>query len=250
MPYQRMSTSRLASASAGGLPATPFCEVLPVNRPHHDEMVQHLENVPRPGRATGIQPAPETASTPRRRASSTSSPCERPDAGNPGPRSDSAGQREREQCNQNEGHRLHRNLRFPGLAYAGSGIRFGCALVASRMDQLRRSRDRGVARTPARRNTSRAASRPVYRRPLSHAAFARPRIDEQQIIRELVGLAPTARRASSSAASGWATNWSCTTTVTAAAASRCRGDRRRSRCARHRPRPIGGPPSSAPASWA
>ncbi len=35
-----------------------------------------------------------------------------------------------------------------------------------------------------------SASAPVYRRPLSHAPFARPRIDERQVIRELVGLRP------------------------------------------------------------
>ena len=35
-----------------------------------------------------------------------------------------------------------------------------------------------------------AVSRPTYRRPLSHAPFVRPRIDDRQIIRELVGLRP------------------------------------------------------------
>ena len=34
------------------------------------------------------------------------------------------------------------------------------------------------------------ASRPGYRRPLSHAAFVRPHIDERQVIRALVGLRP------------------------------------------------------------
>lgn len=47
----------------------------------------------------------------------------------------------------------------------------------------------GWASGCAARHTS-AVPRSTYRRPLSHAPFARPRIDERQIIRELVGLRP------------------------------------------------------------
>ena len=47
----------------------------------------------------------------------------------------------------------------------------------------------GWASGCAARHTT-AVPGPAYRRPLSHAPFARPRIDERQIIRELVGLRP------------------------------------------------------------